>query len=75
LQIGLRNSSIRLKIQDDGCGFDVKKIKPGQRKKGHGLGLTNMRERALALGGACEILSTPKKGTTIIVQIPYANAA
>ncbi len=71
LQIGLQNDSIRLKIQDDGRGFDPKKVKVG-KEKGHGLGLTNMRERALAVGGTCEILSAPKKGTNIIVRIPYA---
>ena len=73
LRIGLRNSHIRLKIQDDGRGFDPKKI--NKKEKGHGLGLTNMRERALSLGGTCEILSTPKKGTIIDVQIPYAVKA
>ncbi|MGH8022297.1 MAG: PAS domain S-box protein, partial [Limisphaerales bacterium] len=74
LRVGLHNGSIRLKIQDDGCGFDVKKIRPGKRQTGHGLGLTNMRERALSLGGMCEIVSALKKGTTVNVQIPYAIA-
>lgn len=72
LRVGLQNGCIRLRIQDDGRGFDVKKTQPRKREKGHGLGLTNMRERALSLGGTCEILSTPKNGTTITVQIPYA---
>lgn len=74
LRVGLHNGSIHLKIQDDGCGFDVKKMRPGKRQTGHGLGLTNMRERALSLGGTCEILSALKKGTTINVQIPYVIA-
>ena len=51
LRIGLRNDSIQLKIQDDGRGFDPKKISLNKKEKGHGLGLTNMRERALSLGG------------------------
>jgi PAS domain S-box-containing protein len=71
LRVGIQNGSIRLKIQDDGRGFDVKKTHSGTREKGHGLGLTNMRERALSLGGTCEIVSAPKKGTAITVQIPY----
>ena len=74
LRVGLHNSSIRLRIQDDGRGFDVKKTHSGKRETGHGLGLTNMRERALSLGGTCEIISTPKKGTAITVQIPYTIA-
>ena len=73
LRIGLRNGSIHLKIHDNGRGFDPKKVKLGKKEKGHGLGLTNMRERALSLGGSCEIQSAPAKGTTIVVQIPYAN--
>lgn len=75
LNIGLRNNSIRLRIQDDGRGFNPKKVKQDKKEKGHGLGLTNMKERALSLGGSCDILSTPKKGTMIDVQIPYANPA
>jgi PAS domain S-box-containing protein len=75
LRVGLQNDSIRLKIQDDGRGFDVKKMQSDKREKGHGLGLTNMRERALSLGGTCEIVSTPKKGTSITVQIPYTITA
>jgi PAS domain S-box-containing protein len=73
LRIGLRNDSIQLKIQDDGRGFDPKKMSLNKKEKGHGLGLTNMRERALSLGGNCEIASTLKKGTTIMVRIPYTN--
>jgi two-component system NarL family sensor kinase len=73
LRIGLQNGSIRLKIQDDGRGFDPKKL--GKKEKGHGLGLTNMKERALSLGGECEIASVPKKGTAITVRIPYVNSA
>jgi PAS domain S-box-containing protein len=73
LQIGLQNGNIRLKIQDDGRGFDPKK--PSKKEKGHGLGLTNMQERALSLGGTCEIASVRKKGTTIMVRIPHVNSA
>jgi PAS domain S-box-containing protein len=75
LQIGLQNGHIRLKIEDDGRGFDPKQIKRTKKKKGHGLGLANMRERALSLGGNCEIISVPKKGTTITVRIPYTAPA
>ncbi|MGH7940638.1 MAG: PAS domain S-box protein [Limisphaerales bacterium] len=73
LRVGLHNGSIRLKIQDDGRGFDVKKTQSGKRERGHGLGLPNMRERALSLGGTCEIVSTPRRGTTITVQIPHTT--
>jgi PAS domain S-box-containing protein len=68
LQLGLKGEAVLLKIQDDGCGFDTEKSMHG-KKKGHGLGLTNMRERALAMGGTCEVISSPKKGTAILVKI------
>jgi PAS domain S-box-containing protein len=69
LQIGYRDKFIFLEIQDDGLGFDAKKF--AKRKRGHGLGMTNMRERALSLGGSCEILSSPNKGTVVSVRIPW----
>ncbi|HEY1662565.1 MAG TPA: PAS domain S-box protein [Verrucomicrobiae bacterium] len=74
LQIGHQNESIMLSIQDDGCGFATEKIKASKRQAGHGLGLTNMRERALSLGGSCSIISQPKKGVTILIQIPCKGA-
>lgn len=69
LQIGLKANDLVLTIQDDGCGFDPGRPK-AKKKKGHGLGLTNLRERARALGGTCEVVSAPKKGTTIKVIVP-----
>jgi two-component system NarL family sensor kinase len=71
LKISCENDSVILKIQDDGCGFDEKNSK--NRKRGHGLGLSNMRERALSLGGSYDLRSTPNKGTTILVQVPLAE--
>jgi signal transduction histidine kinase len=62
-----------LKIQDDGRGFDARTVKAG-RKKHHGLGLTNMRERALSLGGTYTIESVPGFGTTIVVRVPLKTA-
>ena len=69
LQIQSVKNSLVLKIQDDGKGFDAKKLKERGTTL-HGLGLTNMRERALALGGTCKIESQPGCGTTIIVRVP-----
>jgi PAS domain S-box-containing protein len=73
LQIQFVKNSLVLKIQDDGRGFDPKKLKA----KGtalHGLGLTNMRERALSMGGTCKIESLAGYGTTIIVRVPVRTA-
>lgn len=58
-----------LTIFDDGCGFDVQSV-AHQNGMSHGLGLKNMRERAIQHGGAVEIRSQPDKGTSIIIKLP-----
>jgi PAS domain S-box-containing protein len=50
VQLAFQDNSILLKIADDGIGFDLKKT-GARRQKGRGFGLTNMRERAVLLGG------------------------
>ena len=73
LQIRIQRGSVVLRIQDDGTGFDVKTPKRNGETR-HGLGLTNMRERALSLGGTCELTSLPGHGTTIIARVPLGPA-
>jgi signal transduction histidine kinase len=73
MRLLLSNGSVVLKIQDDGRGF-VRQRPGAGREKRTGLGLTNMRERALSLGGTCEVLSVPTMGTTINVRIPCPPA-
>jgi PAS domain S-box-containing protein len=53
-----------VEIRDDGAGFDA-----GAQFPGH-LGLQSMRERALRLGGAVEIISSSGQGTTVRAMIP-----
>jgi len=69
VQLGFRGDSVYLKIQDDGRGFDPQKPY-GSGTKAHGIGLTNMRERTISLGGTYRIQSQAKKGTTITVTVP-----
>jgi two-component system NarL family sensor kinase len=69
LELWLQRDSLFLTIQDDGQGFDPKTLKAGKKIR-HGLGLTNMRERALSLGGTYEIKSAPGQGTMISVSVP-----
>jgi len=61
---------LTLQIRDDGRGFDSKEPKAG-KGKWRGNGLSNMHQRALAVGGTCEVMSIPKRGTVITVQVPY----
>jgi signal transduction histidine kinase len=55
-----------LEIADNGKGFDT------ACQKRQRFGLIGMRERALVLGGASEIISAPGEGTTVRVRIPVA---
>jgi signal transduction histidine kinase len=54
---------VRLVIWDNGVGFD-----PGQTPPG--IGLSGMRERALAIGGTLTVHSAPGQGTSVEVRIP-----
>jgi PAS domain S-box-containing protein len=60
-------NSLRLTVEDNGIGFDFKKI---EKKRDKGIGLMLMRERAFSLGGDCVVTSVLGKGTKILVDIP-----
>ena len=57
--------AVRLRVQDNGCGF----FSDGARKP-QSLGLMGLRERAQLLGGSVAISSARGKGTTVEVSIP-----
>ena len=57
------NGGLSFDVTDDGAGFDV-----GSGRAG--VGMTNMRDRVGALGGALQVDSTPGRGTTISGSIP-----
>jgi two-component system NarL family sensor kinase len=58
---------VRLRIADDGCGFDVGA--PRQRANG-GFGLVSMSERAQAIGATFRVESRRGVGTTVEVELP-----
>jgi len=60
--------SVSLTIGDNGKGFSPSAT-PGATGKG-GFGLIGISERALLLGGAATIESTPNEGTAIQIVIP-----
>ncbi len=62
-------NAIRLEIHDDGKSFPAERILAA--KKGGRLGLLGMRERVEMVGGRFTIESTPGKGTTVKVEIPF----
>jgi PAS domain S-box-containing protein len=69
VRIAWQGDSIVLNVQDDGRGFGPKRRRAGKGKFG-GIGLMNLRERAAALGGTCEVKSVPNQGTTVTVRVP-----
>ncbi|MFT3718589.1 cache domain-containing protein [Pseudorhodoferax sp.] len=63
--------AVALSIEDDGCGFDMRRVSAdGER----GIGLRNMRERAESLGGDLHVASS-SRGTRIDVRLPLPSAA
>jgi signal transduction histidine kinase len=64
----LDDGRVRLRVRDDGVGFDVSNTAQLLRE-GH-FGLAGMRERASLVDGTLEIGSIPGHGTTIEVRLP-----
>lgn len=59
---------VSIKVEDDGCGFNVEWMKlPSQET----WGLIGMQERATLLGGRFDLQSEIRRGTKIVVVIPY----
>jgi signal transduction histidine kinase len=65
LEIGRIRSGVRLRVVDDGIGFNSKAIASGKC-----LGIISMRERVQLLGGKFYIQSLPGQGTCVEVQVP-----
>jgi signal transduction histidine kinase len=63
-----------LQVEDDGRGFDVKKV-TGVDPSGRGAGLFTMKERVKLVGGACHIDSRPGQGTKVHVKVPLTKDA
>ena len=70
LELSRDSSGLRLRIFDDGVGFDS-----GRMIQGKGLGLTSMKERLAVIGGSLSIQSAPGKGTDLEIRIPAQAAA
>lgn len=54
-------TGLELSVRDDGCG-----VPPGVSRRG----LRNIADRATAVGGTCDVQSTPDTGTTVTWQVP-----
>jgi signal transduction histidine kinase len=65
VEVRQETSKILLSVEDDGHGFDTRRIR--------GLGLVGMEERVHHLGGELSVRSRPGKGTTVAVELPLAS--
>ena len=68
VQLSAGSTELSVIVLDDGCGFTPPAA--GSPAKSGGLGLSTMRERALRLGGALEVQSTPGAGTRVAARLP-----
>jgi len=65
VRLSCNDGSAVLFISDLGRGFDPDEVAPTA-----GLGLTSMRARVQPFGGKVFITSSPRRGTTVRVEIP-----
>jgi signal transduction histidine kinase/ligand-binding sensor domain-containing protein len=69
VSIAFGTDEVRLRIADDGHGFDPEG--PNANKAGH-FGLMGMQERAKSLDGTLTVRPLPEKGTEVDVTVPLA---
>jgi signal transduction histidine kinase len=56
-------TEVTLHITDNGRGFDLAESHPGH------FGLHMMREHAMAIGGALDLVSAPGRGTQVRIRV------
>lgn len=61
---------LKLKILDNGIGFEVEKVKEASKESPNGFGLIMMKERMSLLGGNLTVCSVVGEGTTVVAEIP-----
>lgn len=66
LSLAFHDTSVELRIEDDGIGMETWKMYAGS-------GLRNIRQRASLLKAGCEITSAPGRGTSIRINIPLTT--
>ena len=62
LKVTFEEKTLRITIQDNGCGFEPATATAGD-------GLTNMKRRLQDIGGTCIVESQPGHGTTVHLQL------
>jgi PAS domain S-box-containing protein len=70
--LGMVGDSVRIRVEDDGVGFDAADA-GSSFSAGGGFGLFSVREGVELLGGRLELDSTAAGGTRVTVTVPIAN--
>jgi signal transduction histidine kinase len=68
VEITYESRQFRLRVRDDGRGFDPGTLEDGGRRDHWGL--QGMRERAQKIGGQLELWSRPGTGTEVELTVP-----
>jgi len=68
-----QDSRVRLRITDDGQGFEPREA--SLQPTGSGWGLAIMRERAELIGGSFRLTTQPGAGTSILVEVAEGGIA
>jgi len=63
IELDLEGDQLRVRIEDDGVGFDVDSAR-------RGMGLRNMSERVALLSGRLDIESELGQGTIVLAEVP-----
>ncbi len=76
IRLVIAETTSRLSIEDNGCGFSPEHHLPFESfmRPSSGNGLENMHRRLLAIGGDCAIDSQPGKGTKVTFTV-HLNSA
>lgn len=72
IELEFCEASIRVLVEDDGCGFDRAGVLMGTDA---GLGLLGMQERVTLADGAFHLTSAPGCGTLIEIMLPITEPA
>ncbi|MEL6670908.1 MAG: sensor histidine kinase [Bacteroidota bacterium] len=68
VQLAQHEGSLEITIEDDGKGFDAKKMVSS------GLGMQSVGARIDFLGGTWSVNSAPGQGTSILIMVPWNTA-
>ena len=75
LSVAFEQNAAKLKLVDDGVGFDSAEINKKSTSKDAHFGIQGLKERLDLIGGKLEIDSRPDHGTRLQITIPHEELA